>query len=219
MTARLVVYGLTDPRSGEIRYVGKSMNGTARVREHGQPRHLEREKTHKAHWIRGLIHLGLTYGHVILEECQSATLLIEAERRWITHGRAAGWNLTNLTDGGDGTSGRVLSQESRDRISEKLMGHHVSDAVRQSVAAARRGSKDSAETRAKKIASRTGMSLRFSLDSRRRSGQSRRGSTRPAAAVEKTATKLTGRPKGPAHREKLRESIREHYRRMRTQAG
>jgi hypothetical protein len=117
-----IVYGLIDPRTGQLRYVGKSTRGLRRATEHLQPGRLGGDRTHKAKWIRSLRKLGLKYEVEVLEKCGSLPALDEAERHFIGYFRAVGVDLTNHTDGGEGTSGWVPSLEFRANISRALKG-------------------------------------------------------------------------------------------------
>lgn len=166
MTMQFFIYGLTDPRTGEIRYVGKSATGMKRPRLHGKPSRLAKDRTHKANWIRSLLAQGIHYGVEVLQYVASREELNDAERYWIREARNAGWELTNHTDGGDGLSGATFSAEHRARISKANRGRKLTaeqrerflEAVqhrdpaafvsnRRKAVAAWRGSKHTAETR------------------------------------------------------------------------
>src|ERR1700694_1006043 len=117
-----IIYALVDPRTRGIRYIGKSCTGTTRAVAHGSPAHMLRWPSHKTNWIRELQGLGLKYEIQILEVLPTADALCDAERRWIAHGRAQGWPLTNLTDGGDGVPGIVFSKERNEKIRQAFKG-------------------------------------------------------------------------------------------------
>lgn len=119
MASKYLIYGLVDPRTQEIRYVGKSCSGLNRPKVHGCRCRVAKDRTHKGRWIAGLQAKGLTFSVVVLEECQHPEDLFAAERRWIAHGRAQGWRLTNLTDGGEGAIGMRHSAETRAKIGQK----------------------------------------------------------------------------------------------------
>lgn len=91
----VTVYGLTDPRTGEVRYVGK----TTWTLAHRLKGHISDAKcnthTHKARWINDVLKVGLRPRAVPLETVPSAQWE-QAERRWI----AAFPRLTNTTAGG-----------------------------------------------------------------------------------------------------------------------
>lgn len=128
LVSRYLIYGLTDPDSGAVRYIGRSMFGFVRVQEHAL--RIGRERTHKANWIRSLLRAGKMYGVRILEECVGPVETIEAEVRWIAEARRLGWDLTNHTDGGEGAAAkkiqlpdaeigrRYLAGESEKRLAE-----------------------------------------------------------------------------------------------------
>ncbi len=98
---RNLIYGLVDPRSLLVHYVGMSSRGYARALEHqgGSPPAMY---SPKARWISSLQALGIGYHVVLLEVVRTPSELAEAERRWIAYGRLSGWPLTNTTDGGEG---------------------------------------------------------------------------------------------------------------------
>jgi len=90
------IYGLTDPETGEMRYVGKSNNPKVRYRYH-----LKDKSTnpHKTAWIHKLTERGLKPNLIILEETTSEQWE-ERERYWIKHYRDEGAPLVNILEGG-----------------------------------------------------------------------------------------------------------------------
>lgn len=118
-----LIYGLTDPRTGSVRYIGKSRTGLRRSSQHqGRP---SEKNPHKSRWIMSLKIVGLAYGVVVLERVVSASDLDDAERRWIAYGRKEGWPLTNLTDGGSGGACGTWTQERRKKVADarRARGH------------------------------------------------------------------------------------------------
>lgn len=118
--AHTFVYGLVDPRTLLVRYVGKTVSGMRRPRNHGEAARLK-ARTYCAAWVHSLHAAGLTYTIVVLEHGPKDQLS-DIERWWIAYGRACGWPLTNLTDGGDGAPGVVRSAESRAAAAERIRG-------------------------------------------------------------------------------------------------
>jgi len=116
---KYLVYGLVDPRTDEIRYVGKSCSGLSRVKRHIRPYDLANDKTWKGRWLKRLLESGLSPKAVILEEFVSDQFLSDAERYWIAQGRGLAWPLTNLTEGGEGLSGYRVSEDTRQKMSER----------------------------------------------------------------------------------------------------
>lgn len=97
-----VVYGLYDPRSGELRYVGQTSQGL-RTRLAGHLRDARRrEHTRIARWLHALMALGVKPQPQILESTLYPEMLGTLEQKWIAWAKERTSNLTNLTDGGDG---------------------------------------------------------------------------------------------------------------------
>jgi hypothetical protein len=139
------IYGLVDPRTGAIRYIGKTVRGITRVRAHGQRMH--EEHTHKSAWLKQLRAAGLRYKVLVLEELP-AEELCAAEVRWIALARKIGWALTNLTDGGDGAHGCRQSTETRKKRAMVLRGQKRTPEQRARYSAAFKGVKKSDAHRA-----------------------------------------------------------------------
>lgn len=130
--AKFIIYGLFDPRDGQLRYVGLSSRGFARPRHHLLQARCDTKKgrrTHQCHrtnWIMKLDRLGMKYGIVILQEFEDEAVLNQAEVFWIKYFREMGCQLTNQTDGGEGTFGWAPSPEWRKRQSERMKGKRYS---------------------------------------------------------------------------------------------
>lgn len=93
-------------------YIGMSIDIQSRWEDHVSPRSLRRNHTlAKAFRKYGIE----AFMFCVLEECQE-TDLAERERYWISK-----WSPEyNMTEGGDGQWGRLLSEKSRQQIAEKL---------------------------------------------------------------------------------------------------
>ena len=107
MKKRTSIYVLIDPRTNLIRYVGK----TVQKLSYRLTQHLTEKSNHKrSTWIKSLKNKGLI---PIIEEIdfcdweESSNL----EINWIKKYRLEGVNLTNMTDGGDGTIGIIPTKE------------------------------------------------------------------------------------------------------------
>ena len=112
------IYGLEDPRTGEIRYVGMTVQPLAvRLGEHCTASKIK-VKTHKNSWIKSLVQLNMRPTIISIQVLPIEDLSL-AEVYWIAFFRAQGLPLTNATDGGEGASnGHEISVEGRRRISE-----------------------------------------------------------------------------------------------------
>ena len=106
MAGPAVIYGLTCPDTGSIRYIGKANNPEKRFASH--LRDARTRTTPVYGWITKLVNDGKRPGLVVLEDAQD---WVEAERRWIAVSRARGDQLLNVADGGDqpGCRPEVLS--------------------------------------------------------------------------------------------------------------
>lgn len=156
----LLIYGLQDPRNKRIRYIGQSCRGLRRPAEHLEPARLEAEKrTHCAKWIKSLLKIGLTYDVIVLEYVVEAALLDAAEVRWIAHGFAAGWSLTNHTAGGGirGYKHTPRTPETLARMSAAQKGRTLTAEHREKLRTANLGKKTSKETREKQSLAHRGV--------------------------------------------------------------
>jgi hypothetical protein len=114
---RIFIYTLSDPRTGEVRYVGKTAYGLQhRLRQHVN----DRSVSHKTNWIRSLKAAEVRPIIEVLEEIVTSDEGVwqEAEAFWIESLRQMGCRLTNLRSGGYG--GGKLSRESREKVSASL---------------------------------------------------------------------------------------------------
>lgn len=116
MTTPCYIYGLAHPKSGKIRYVGKSANPHERRLAHiHYSRHAH---TAKDNWILKLMRNGLLPDVVILERC--------SEDNWQIYERmhiAMRKDLLNHTPGGDGIrKGSKLSIETRRKMGNSRRG-------------------------------------------------------------------------------------------------
>ena len=124
------VYVLIDPRTNEIRYVGKTSKSLGyRLGNHMK----SYERNHRGNWISELRRLDLEPRIELVQEVPD-DFWQEAERYWISYYRAIGCDLTNATDGGEGSSGGT---------------HVVTVTMREAVANANRKRVHSIATRAK----------------------------------------------------------------------
>lgn len=95
-----LIYGLIDPRTFLIRYVGLSTTGMSRPESRRQPSY-KRDNALTRAWLSELTSLGLRFEIAVLQY-SNATSIKSDERWWIAFGRMCEWPLTNLTGGGEG---------------------------------------------------------------------------------------------------------------------
>jgi len=114
MVSRFLVYGLIDPRTGQLRYVGKSESGLSRPRKHTQSWCLRSKKRSKLQsWLKSLGSEGLKCDIEVLEESADRPTNTENEQHWIAYFDMLGANLLNMTAGGEGWHGAKHSDEWR----------------------------------------------------------------------------------------------------------
>lgn len=96
-----LIYGLVDPRTDYIRYVGKANKPKTRLAGHLAPSQIKRN-TPKINWLNELRSEGKKPDIVILEEVSYGAWQ-DTERKWIQHYRSLPDYppLTNIGDGGE----------------------------------------------------------------------------------------------------------------------
>jgi hypothetical protein len=176
------IYALLDPRTTTVRYVGVARHPRRRLW-----RHIDDARkggaTHCNRWVAGLLHHGVEPQMIILE----SDVPREREVFWISHYRAQGADLTNLTDGGGGAVGYKHSPESVEKLRRRNTGRVVPPETRAAIAASLRGTRLSDESKAKISAVHKGMP---------KSDEMKR----------KLSATIKGRPKTEATKAKLSES-------------
>ena len=110
METKVYIYGLKDPRDFQIKYIGKTIDINRRYKEHIQT-HRNR-KSKKNSWVISLIKNGMQPIFEILEECEE-TNWVEREVYWIQYYKDLGFDLKNMTLGGESNDGYVFTKEDR----------------------------------------------------------------------------------------------------------
>lgn len=93
------IYILRDPRTNEIKYVGKTVDPRSRSKKHGLPSQLRGSGVRKVKWILELRSIGLRPIFEIIEECTEENWE-ERERYWISYHGGPGV-LVNVREGGE----------------------------------------------------------------------------------------------------------------------
>jgi hypothetical protein len=108
------IYALRDPRTDEIRYVGKTIDMDWRLRCHKMCRAANK---HLNSWIKILLNLGLEPKMEIIKETTPEEWAKD-ELLWIKEMKAKGCDLINIREGGEGPTGWTqLSEETKRKIS------------------------------------------------------------------------------------------------------
>lgn len=122
------IYALTCPRTGEIRYIGRSVNIAKRYASHRQQVGACSLETHYGRWMNSLTK---PPGIVVIESTESTK---DAEIKHIKEHKDAGFNLVNTGSGGEGYPDEpiyVLSRKMRSMFGNKsrafLTSKHLID--------------------------------------------------------------------------------------------
>lgn len=117
------IYFLIDPRTNEVRYVGKTTKSLNKRLFNGHLK--DKNKTHKTNWINFLKKQGLIPEIKLIKTCKNEELCNFSEKFYIKlFGRADKntGNLVNSTDGGEGTPGKILTDETKNKIGSSNKG-------------------------------------------------------------------------------------------------
>ena len=93
------IYILQDPITNEVRYVGKSKNPHRRYLSHLWQK--PKVKYHSYYWIQSLLKKGLKPTMTVIDEIDREWEWLE--KYWIEQFKCWGFNLTNITFGGEGS--------------------------------------------------------------------------------------------------------------------
>ena len=126
MEYQFIIYGLVDPGTKEVRYVGKSSYGLKRPKEHFKPSNYLTQQNHKAHWIKKLKSEGKQPDIVVLKTATSEEELNQLEINTIKYYRDQGLKLTNGTDGGEGSLGWLPTEENKKNMSKSRVKYLAS---------------------------------------------------------------------------------------------
>ena len=106
----LYIYTLSHPLTFEIRYVGKTNDLKRRLQSHIDYARSKNKRRKVADWILSVIKQGLKPKITLIESVEIDDWA-NRERFWINHFRSLGFNLCNLTDGGESNNGYEYSDE------------------------------------------------------------------------------------------------------------
>lgn len=152
------IYVLIDPRNNEIRYVGQTHRDLkTRFREHIIKK--DTLNTHCKKWINQLLKLDLYPIMELLEEVPKEDWAIQ-ERYWISQFKCWGFNLTNLSIGGEGCFGVKRSEETKEKM-RNVAKNRSKESIKKTIATRRKRGKYvwSEESRQKASKSHMGLIL------------------------------------------------------------
>ena len=119
------IYGLIDPMTDQLRYIGKSVNVNRRYRRHITERFLH--DSYKDRWIRKLINENNQPELLIIDKVQENEWKFW-EQHYISYFKGIGCLLTNGTNGGDqppSTKGRRHKESSKLKMSRSKIGKTI----------------------------------------------------------------------------------------------
>lgn len=182
------VYGLYDPRTDELRYVGQTtVSLERRLSGHIGSQNLALSR-HSSRWIKGLQKLGLRPVIRELAVAFTSEELGRLEQEHIRRARECGSKLTNHTDGGTGPKGWKHTKAWKRYMSDKMKGRCTNtDEHMSRLAEQKRGIPRSSEVK-KKIS-----------DARRGQPSPNRGLRMSEAQKKKISESRKGKLVGPAH--------------------
>lgn len=116
-----IIYSLHNPHTGELRYIGKTLQDPyERYKQHQWPSYLQKGM-HVHNWIKKL-HRSGDRPEMRLVSVVSEDRIDEAEKKFIAQADGAGARLTNMHEGGGGGHVEPFSAEVREKISRALTG-------------------------------------------------------------------------------------------------
>lgn len=114
------IYTLAHPETKEIRYVGKTTNLKRRYYQHFNTKICKKlSNKHLGNWLSSILNKGLKPSIEIIEECTNNW--IESEQYWIQQLKYWGFDLLNITKGGEGFRYKH-SEESKRKMSLSQKG-------------------------------------------------------------------------------------------------
>jgi group I intron endonuclease len=127
MNDNIFIYAIVHPIKKQVVYIGKTTVGKKRFKMHLWD--IKKPNRPIKCFIAKYVNIGI---HPLFEilEYVAGEEIDEREKYWISFYKQSGLSLLNLTDGGDGPKGKVVSSATRKKISESAKGRVVSKETR-----------------------------------------------------------------------------------------
>lgn len=119
MSREYKIYGLVDPLTLELRYVGQCI---VPIEQRFKAHLHENLNNRKNQWIRSLKNKGTKPEIFVIDTCNDFDECMRMEMFWIAYFKSIGSRLTNVTTGGEGVSGRKASAEERETRRKARLG-------------------------------------------------------------------------------------------------
>lgn len=199
-------------------YIHKKPDGTPFYVGKGHGRRAYRF-SNRNQWHQNIV---AKYGkeNIIIEiiHCLNESQAFDLEKIYIKQIKYDGFTLANMSDGGEGDSGRIITEAHRKKLSEAkkgkplslehknaLKGKVMSDKQKQHISEMRKGSKASEETKQKLSKIKTGKKL--SDECKKKISQKHLGKS----LTEEHKIKLSESHKGHKHSEETKEKMRQSH--------
>lgn len=236
----IIIYGLADPRSGELRYVGKT-SGPIHNRRLAHISDVRRGRTYipRHKWLASLLAAGIEPEIFEIERISADWQ--EAESFWIIYFRFIGCDLLNATGGGDGLCSYRHRADTRLKQSAAAKRRYEKPGERERTGEAVRRGQANPEYRAKHKARVSNMSVEtrsklsitakihrntdhakaatshrmkgrvVSEQTRQKLSESKLGRKRSQVSIEKQRRTITGRKHSSATIAKMSAARRAYY--------
>lgn len=192
-----VIYGLVDPRTQQLRYIGKTEQ-PLKKRQASHISNAKKVRNHREKWVNSLTKIGIEPEIFEIETVEGTGC--ESEVHHIAYFKSIGCSLTNGTTGGEG--GHKHSRETLAKRSVSLAKSWAENPERKAKMSAKlRGVSKSIEHRAKIAAALKGK--KFTAERIARMSATSSGKSVSATARAKISAALKGVPKSAEMRVKL----------------
>lgn len=229
----VAIYGLSDPRDGMLRYVGKT-SGSVRRRLQCHVNDVRRGRTYipRHKWLKELLDAAVCPEIFVIEEV-NADSWQEAEQFWISYFKFLGCRLLNATSGGDGLSEYKHTDETKIKQSKSALARYAKTGEREKTGIAVKAAFSTDEGKASLRAGRQKVDasaydhfrrwarsaeniervramavakrgIPLSEETKRRLSIARTGHKKSAEVTEKTAAWHRGRERSPETRANMR---------------
>jgi len=173
MELSMVVYMATNAVNGKV-YIGRTVGLLGyRIGKH-------KHSSNKSgfYFYRAIRKYGWdVFEWEVLEQCDTEEELNDLEYHYIQQYRRFGKGVYNMTDGGDGMSGFVFSEESKQKMSKAHKGVFPSEETRKKLSDSQKGRVFSEESKQKMSISQKGKVL--SEETKKKLSDSKRGEKHP----------------------------------------
>lgn len=198
----------------DIRYVGITAHKDVEKRLKA---HLEKSRTGVNRpvydWMR-------KYDDIVITKVEGNLSWDDAcakEIKLISDLKSAGCRLLNMTNGGDGSLGRLQSQETKLKRSKSLLGHIVSEDTRKRISESKMGHKHSEKARENMSKAHKGKKLTESH--RKNIGKSITGRKYSPETLQKMSNSQKGKTLSATHIENIKTAQRKRRERERKEKG